>query len=337
MGPGNFPAPYLKYKLPEASEDIVDPHNLFLEVWASSGIWALVCLALALGFAFWNLFGPPKPAAALEAPDLSSRRLRRRERRLARDRPQPSMDDQPEDAPPARAGWLMICAGSGWALVVLFGWLNPFEDELFSRWLILGASWLAAALLGASLWKSGPVPGFVLGAAALAIAINLLAGQGIGIPTVAMALWSLIALGLNLRDDRPCSRIREYDSRMPSLGLAVAWSALLGTFIGMIGPFWRCETAIERGDAALKHLPPDYEIAEKAYMAAAKEDGYNPRPWLNLAAMYWMAWRERGAKVEDKRWMQIPIMFDMASAPPRNPLAPSLHSERGNLDRPAAG
>ena len=41
-----------------------------------------------------------------------------------------------------------------------------------------------------------------------------------------------------------------------------------------------------------------------------------------------MIWRERGSKVEDLRWMQIPICYDMASAPPRNPLAWSLHSER---------
>ena len=59
VGPGNFAAPYLRYKLPEASEEILDPHNLFLEVWATGGFWALLALVLALALGFWNLFGPP--------------------------------------------------------------------------------------------------------------------------------------------------------------------------------------------------------------------------------------------------------------------------------------
>ena len=59
VGPGNFAGPYLKYKLPQASEEIVDPHNLFLEVWAAGGFLAFLCLVLALALAFWNLVGPP--------------------------------------------------------------------------------------------------------------------------------------------------------------------------------------------------------------------------------------------------------------------------------------
>src|SRR5262249_19715776 len=42
VGPGNFRGPYLRYKLPESSEEILDPHNLFLEVWATGGIGALL-------------------------------------------------------------------------------------------------------------------------------------------------------------------------------------------------------------------------------------------------------------------------------------------------------
>ncbi len=49
VGPGNFAAPYLRYKLPEASEEILDPHNLFLEVWATGGFWALLALMAAVG------------------------------------------------------------------------------------------------------------------------------------------------------------------------------------------------------------------------------------------------------------------------------------------------
>jgi hypothetical protein len=138
----------------------------------------------------------------------------------------------------------------------------------------------------------------------------------------------MVALGLNMRDDRPCSRIREYDSRMPALGMAVAWSALLGTFIGLVGPFWRSQAAIERGESALRQRPPNFEEAEIAFTLAAREDGYSARPWLSLAAAHWMMWRARGSKVEDLRWMQVSMCYDMATAPPRNPRAWGLHNER---------
>ena len=53
-------------------------------------------------------------------------------------------------------------------------------------------------------------------------------------------------------------------------------------------------------------------------------------PCLSLASTYWLAWRAQGSKVEDKTWMKIPIAFDHASAPPRNPLVSALHAERAN-------
>jgi hypothetical protein len=329
VGPGNFPGAYLKYKLPEASEEIVDPHNLLLEVWATGGVLAVACLLAALAWGFWNLLGPASRMENAADADHSRRgRHRRRDRTFDHEGAVPLSLEEQDDLPPTRTGWLMLCAGGGWALVVFLGWLNPFQADLFSRWLILGASWLTAALLTAPLWKRLPIPALALGAGALAVFINLLAAGGIGIPTVALALWSIVALGLNLRDDRACSRLREYESRMPALGMAVAWSALLGTFVGLVSPFWRCEAAIARGDLAMRQVPPDYELAKKAFENAATEDGYDARPWLSLAAVYEREWRDHKSKVSDLRWMRIPIMYDFACAAPRNPKSWAMHSER---------
>ena len=58
VGPGNFGSHYLLHKLPQSSEEIQDPHDLFLEVWAMAGFWALLALVAALALAFWNLLGP---------------------------------------------------------------------------------------------------------------------------------------------------------------------------------------------------------------------------------------------------------------------------------------
>ncbi len=45
-GPGNFRQHYLAYKLPRSSEEILDPHNLWLDAWSGGGI---VALAGAIG------------------------------------------------------------------------------------------------------------------------------------------------------------------------------------------------------------------------------------------------------------------------------------------------
>jgi O-antigen ligase len=326
IGPGNFAGPYLQHMLPTASEEIVDPHNLFLEVWATAGFLALLCLLAALGWAFWNMLGPPSPAVPDRTQvDRLSRRARRRARALGQGGP-PAPD--PDDLPPARTGWLMLCAGAGWGVVVLFGWLDPFQGDLFPRWLILGGAWLIAALLLVPLWKRLPIPAIALAAGALAMLVNLLASGGIGIPTVALGLWSIIALGQNLRDDRNCSYLREYQSRTPSLGLAVAWSAALGTFLGLVLPFWQSQTAVVRGETEMSRMPPNDQAAEQAFLAAATEDRYSARPWLSLAALYERQWRLGGSKVEDRRWKKVPIMYLYAAHTPRNPKASAIHNER---------
>ena len=94
-----------------------------------------------------------------------------------------------------------------------------------------------------------------LGAGALAVLVNLLAAGGIGIPTVALGLWSFVALGLNLRDDRSCGRLRETNSRVPAFVLAIVWAAVLGTFAGDIWPFWQSEASMAQGDLAIKRHP----------------------------------------------------------------------------------
>jgi hypothetical protein len=43
-GPGNFRQVYLRHKSVESSEDILDPHNILLDVWCSAGLCGLIAL-----------------------------------------------------------------------------------------------------------------------------------------------------------------------------------------------------------------------------------------------------------------------------------------------------
>jgi hypothetical protein len=241
--------------------------------------------------------------------------------------------DQEIDRPPQRTTWLVGFAGvGGWVLVVLLGQLNPFELQMSERWLILGMSWLAAVILGAPLWQRLPISAGALGAAVVAVVINLLAAGGIGVPTVALLLWSMLALGLNLLDDRSCGRLREYESRVPPFVLAVAWAALFGTFAGLIAPFWRSEAAIARAHDAVSHHPPNVEHADLEYQAAIAADRYSARAWRELANLHLRVWQDGGGAVDDKetRWSMktIPLLYQWAVTPPRNPDSWSMHNER---------
>jgi len=329
VGPGNFAGPYLRHKLPQASEAIQDPHNLFLEVWATAGFWALLALLAALGIGLANLFGPsavPSQNGSNDRAALIPQKARRSE--SATGKPIAKPDDEGDDSPPRSVRWLIACAGAGLIVVLLVGDFNLFKADLFPRWLILGATWIATVFLGGPLWARLPMPVSALGAAVVAVVINLLAAGGIGIPAVALGLWTMLALGLNLRSDRGSGRLREFESRMPALGIAVAWAAVVGTFFGLVMPFWRSEAAMAQAEDAVRRLPPDYERAALAYELASSADRYNSRAWIGEAYRYLEEWKSHGAKATDDRLRRVSFLLDMAVTPPRNPYAWAVHNER---------
>jgi hypothetical protein len=331
VGPGNFAGFYLRHKLPQASEAIQDPHNLFFEVWSTAGLGALLALLATLGLGLWNLWGPSGAAADSQSgsrPALAPRKARRMQSRFGK----AADDDHDEldaDAPPPQsAGWLIAWAAAGWILVLFVGDFNLFKADLFPRWLILGAAWFAAIFLGRPVWTRLPIPVTGIAAAVAAVLVDLLAAGGIGIPTVALALWTMMALGLNLRDDRGCSRLRELESRMPALGLAAGWAAVVGAFLGLVMPFWRCEAAMAQAEDAVRRLPPDFARAAGAFEMAGAADRYNSRAWIGAAHAYLEDWKAHGAKYFDNRWKRVPLVLEMAVTLPRNPYAWAIHNER---------
>ena len=72
-GPGNFQDTYTAYKLPEASEEVTDPHNFLLEVWATAGTPAMLALLAMLAAFAWDV-RRLKPAVA-DSPIFVERKL----------------------------------------------------------------------------------------------------------------------------------------------------------------------------------------------------------------------------------------------------------------------
>jgi hypothetical protein len=159
------------------------------------------------------------------------------------------------------------------------------------------------------------------------VVVNLVAAGGIGISTVALGLWMLVALGLNLREDRPCGRLRAPRGRLAAFALAAVWAALLGIFWGAIVPFWKSEALVASAETALARRPPDYDAAGAAYDEAIRADHYSTRPWLGLAYLESKIWQARGAKPGDLRWKKIPVLL-LEATKDRNPESWTLHHER---------
>ena len=317
FGPGNFAAPYVRHKLPEASEDIHDPHNFVLEVWTSGGLRAVVPLAAAVGLALWLLLGPgsneeddPPLPSPVDPPAAPAEKPARRD----------------PGAAPVHPGWVVAAAALGWIAAMWPGKLDPFES--FDRWMILGAAWGFAVLCGYLLWSRRPLSAAALGAGALAILINLTAAGGISVPAVALMLWSLLAIGLNLRDNRGSGRLREGGGRLAAFALAAAWAALMGTFYGTEWPHFRLEAAMADAESLLKKRPPDFDGALADLDRATRADKFSSRPWQRMAGVEYEAWMFRGGKPDDLRWRKVVTELLMATEPPRPSDSWTAHRER---------
>ena len=180
VGPGNFQDYYTQFKLPEASEEVRDPHNFLLEIWATCGTFAFVALVEVLALFGWRTWlGPAAPLDG--APDAKG--------------------SKPSDAAaPAHANrqaeFMLTGAALGVGLAFVIGPSVglPFSGELAV--VVLAAGGAVVAVLWPWIVGGGLAPR--LPALALAVlAIDLLATGGIAIPGVACTFWMLMALGVN--------------------------------------------------------------------------------------------------------------------------------------------
>jgi hypothetical protein len=163
--------------------------------------------------------------------------------------------------------------------------------------------------------------------------VNLLAAGGIGFASVALGLWTLVALGLNLREDRPCGRLRLADGRPVAFVIAMVWAALIGSFLGAILPYWRAEPDLELASAALNSTNPSLERAREAYVRASQADRLAVTPWQGLADVERREWLMRGARADDGGYSRALVALETALRLPRNPRSLTIQLRRAVLAR----
>ena len=161
-GPGNFQQFYQRFKLPQASEEVADPHNFLFEIWATAGTPALVALLILLACYFWQL-GVDRRGSADDGNLVPS---------------------------------IYLGALGGVLFAFPLGLLSGFYPSPVA--LSIAAPLVVAFMAAAHPWvRTGELNRGVLAVAVLALLTNLLAAGGISYPGVALSLWLLLGLSLN--------------------------------------------------------------------------------------------------------------------------------------------
>ena len=293
VGPGNFRQHYFAYKLPGASEEILDPHNLILDVWANGGVLALLGLLLIVGVLLNRLRSLTFQA---DSPPLSTVALLRTT--------------------------LWIGLGT-FGLILSEEWLFEgfFDDSLLG----LGVAWLLLNLLLQrfhAFWSISPAAAM---AAGIALFVHLLGAGGIGMPAILQLLLAIILwLTPGQASVLPSDHIHQPDNlthgRQQRLLLASAGVfgiLLLGCLWTGLVPMVTVNRLLDQGrsEALVSHR---LDLAERSFQQATQADPFAWTPHAELAAIHFQRWLLRPD--DDSEQFQQAINEKNQSLQ-RNPLA----------------
>ncbi len=286
-GPGNFRDYYLAHKLPESSEEIADPHNFLLDVWANAGtlglIGVLACVGLMVGQVF-NLPGQKGNNA-----------------------------EQVENLPHGMAWTSPAVWGVGLAFplgAIGMEFVGLGYDE---RLWWLGGIWWGLWLIvlvwlrtrNASSANNLEVIGWrlpiVLEGANVALLVHLLGAGGIAMPAITQLLWLVWAM----RTACWSSSVALEDGKTPSKSL---WPSVLAGRISAVGcamaagglslvclwtammPELLCRTSLQAGDFEWGRR--QIESAQARYLDAVEADPWAIEPWERLADLRLQRWQQ---------------------------------------------
>ena len=256
-GPGNFGDSYLAHKLPEASEEIKDPHNFVVEIAATAGLPAAGLFVLFLtGIAFVSLralFMKPNVAESLD-----------------------SAQDE-NDASPKYIAWGTV-VGLPFAFTAGGGGVPELNGGLLLA--ILAAALIAYPL---SRWvRVGTIPAGVPAIALFALMLHLLAAGGISAAGVCCSVWMLAAVAMNETKRTPAiaHRVLIYGG-VASLFLILT----AASYVIAYRPVHECRLALDRIERRRSDAP-------KALRDACEADPLNSETQLfacQAAIEHWTA------------------------------------------------
>ena len=255
-GPGQFQDAYTFYKLPEASEEIADPHNFVLEIWATAGTPAVVGLLAVLTAFVWSLCRTPGGQAIAKVPDHNE-------------------EASTNDVPGCVLGGGI--AGLVLAVPVSLASLAPSSEVAVMVGMLPAI--FTIVILAPWIWV-GRMPGSMAAIGVGALLTCLLFSGGIGAAGVSGTLWLLLGLGLNTaRCNRAWVVSRHASAAILTVAVVLSVCCYASSYRPVIG--WRTakEAAVFDPAAARSHL-------EKARSA----DPLSAQPPSGLAVLIYQRW-----------------------------------------------
>jgi hypothetical protein len=193
-GPGSFQDAYTRFKLPQASEEVSDPHNFLLEIWATAGTPGALALAAVLAGVF--LSGRKNAKVGEQTGDGPDFRTSTGHRREALVGVGPKMGLSPLVHREGTSELRFIFAGlaAGFLLAWPLGQISAAPPGI--RPLVVGLPIAAGCLLALSGWiRAGRLSAKLPVIALLVLVVDLSATGGISLPGIAASFWLLAAVG----------------------------------------------------------------------------------------------------------------------------------------------
>ena len=250
-GPGNFRQSYLQFKLPESSEAIADPHNLFLDAWVSGGLIGLCGLLVLLttvirrGFCEQDESNSPSPASMIS--------LR----------------------------YALVGIGIGSSLpwvngLFAFTAVDPFSG---GQWIV---PVIAFAVMPAMVrfYTARQTSGF---AASAALVVHLFAAGSLQFPILVLLLYICFADVVN-RSHSGAAGLQLRRTPARGLGVAAAVSGLVVVIVWGVLPVQRSTIAVARG-LYEQNASANPAAAEKWFAQAVSADPLSVDPRQHAAAL----------------------------------------------------
>jgi hypothetical protein len=332
VGPGQFRQHYLAHKLPRSSEEIADPHNLILDVWANGGLLALTGLGWLVFCIIRGLWLPRRELQLTGTDGANSAQVQNTDViPLARSVSESGVTPRSSrKIPQPKALLRKAPVEADVTSVVLTGWASPLRwgalTGLLVLWLVEGAlempllvflvAWVIAIQVLDVLLPAEDIRPVMWVAASLGLLTHLCGAGGIGMPAISqLLLVAAIFAGSGTLDAT--------EFTLPKWGIAIALAGGLGLFAGSLWtaaqPVAQVQSLLARADYA--KLPSQ---REQLYRQATLADPLASQPWDRLAETLFAKWRSNSEP--DSADLERAILAQQAVVE-RDPR--SFHSHRG--------
>lgn len=338
-GPGNFQSAYAHYKLPQSSEMVADPHNIFLEVAATAGLPALLLLLATIaafvvelwrggqfGEGFETLGSGEVGADAPGSRKVGTDVLRHRG---LLDVPSPHSARENTlfwgalvglvvalplslaiGFPLETWGGLPVVWWLGVPLLLALWWAS--RDWLPSTSIMPGSLVVALVVLGLHLQAAGAFvfPGVMMTLVVLVpAALTLRTGHGDRQPSLSPLATSEVAA--QRRHPRPhgIAHSPNFLRELPAkTGLTLGAIVLFATcMITEYYPVLRCRLAMERARSFWQ--AGQEAAAEQQLLTACQADPHTPQPWELLAELRLQRWLKEPSEAHREAFLEAAREF----------------------------